>query len=168
MWGQGGWVWICVCVTVKKVHSVYMIRILSLHTVYQPPLKGVVKLRPVISQTDRVQSQLRRNTSGSPMYSRRPYPKKGSQRDVVFLGWPISPSYMSPHAGGGGAGYQPMCTAAHHNAHGAQINFGDLTIGSNAKFNLCPPPSPPPLVAIHILSPHIVCFSVTHFREFTG
>jgi hypothetical protein len=27
---------------------------------------------------------------------------RGSQRDVVFLGWPIAPSYMSPSAGGGG------------------------------------------------------------------
>jgi len=26
---------------------------------------------------------------------------RGSQRDVVYLGWPISPSYMSPNAGGG-------------------------------------------------------------------
>jgi hypothetical protein len=25
-----------------------------------------------------------------------------SQRDVVYLGWPIAPSYMSPNAGGGG------------------------------------------------------------------
>ncbi len=26
---------------------------------------------------------------------------RGSQRDVVYLGWPIAPSYMSPNAGGG-------------------------------------------------------------------
>ncbi len=36
---------------------------------------------------------------------------------------------MSPNAGGGGgggvAGSQPMSTAV-HNAHGVQINFGDL------------------------------------------
>ncbi len=37
----------------------------------------------------------------------------GSQRDVVFLGWPKAPSYMSPNAGGGGAGSQPMSTAVH-------------------------------------------------------
>jgi hypothetical protein len=36
---------------------------------------------------------------------------------------------MSPNAGGceGDAGSQPMSTAV-HNAHGAQINFGDLTL----------------------------------------
>jgi hypothetical protein len=26
---------------------------------------------------------------------------RGLQRDVVYLGWPIAPSYMSPNAGGG-------------------------------------------------------------------
>ncbi len=26
---------------------------------------------------------------------------KGSERDVVYLSWPIAPSYMSPNAGGG-------------------------------------------------------------------
>jgi hypothetical protein len=52
---------------------------------------------------------------------------KGSQRDVVYPGWPIAPSYTSPNARGGGgvAGSQPMswysCT------HRAQINFVDLT-----------------------------------------
>ncbi len=45
-------------------------------------------------------------------YRRRP------QRDVVYLGWPITPSYMSPNAGGGGgglgiAGSHPMRTAVH-------------------------------------------------------
>ncbi len=46
------------------------------------------------------------------------------QRDVVYLGWPIAPSYMRPNAGGGRGGVavsQPMSTA------GAQINFGDPT-----------------------------------------
>ncbi len=54
-------------------------------------------------------------------------PLQGSQRDVVHLGWPIAPSYISPNAGGGWriAGPQPMSTAVH--AHGAQRNFGDLT-----------------------------------------
>ncbi len=46
----------------------------------------------------------------------------GSLRDVVYLGWPISPSYMSPNVGGGGRGgvwfagfqpVQPMSTAVH-------------------------------------------------------
>ncbi len=43
-------------------------------------------------------------------------PKK-LQRDVVYLGWLISPLYMSPNArrvgGGGVAGSQPMSTAVH-------------------------------------------------------
>ncbi len=56
---------------------------------------------------------------------------RGSQRDVVYLGWPIAPSYMSPNVGGGVAGSlllnkfislraaptyvfsQPMSTAVH-------------------------------------------------------
>ncbi len=49
---------------------------------------------------------------------------RGLQRDVVYLGWPIAPSYMSSNARGGGgvAVSQPMCIVT-----GAQINFGDLT-----------------------------------------
>jgi hypothetical protein len=49
----------------------------------------------------------------------------GSQRDVVCLGGPIAPSYMSPNARvrmGGGLSYEYSC------AHGAQINFRDLTL----------------------------------------
>ncbi len=40
---------------------------------------------------------------------------RGSPRDVVFLGWPIAPSYMSPNAGEGGgvAGFQPKSKAVH-------------------------------------------------------
>jgi hypothetical protein len=40
---------------------------------------------------------------------------RGLQRDVVYRGWPIAPSYMSPNAGGVGgvAGFQPMSTAVH-------------------------------------------------------
>ncbi len=39
----------------------------------------------------------------------------GLQREVVYLGWPIAPSYMSPIAGerGGVAGSQPKWTAVH-------------------------------------------------------
>ncbi len=35
--------------------------------------------------------------------------------DVVYIGWPISPSYMSPNAGGGGElrGSQPVSTAVY-------------------------------------------------------
>ncbi len=39
---------------------------------------------------------------------------RGLQRDIVCLGWPIAPSYMSPNAGGGGvAGPQPMSIAVY-------------------------------------------------------
>jgi hypothetical protein len=39
---------------------------------------------------------------------------RGLHRDVVYLCWPIAPSYMSPNAGGGGvAGSQPMSAAVH-------------------------------------------------------
>jgi hypothetical protein len=42
-------------------------------------------------------------------------PKAGSQRDfVVYLGWPIAPSHMSPNAEGGGLqGLTPMSTAVY-------------------------------------------------------
>jgi hypothetical protein len=50
-------------------------------------------------------------------------------RDVFCLGWPIAPSYISPNAwvvvgGGGGCGFSAN---EYISAHGAQINFGDLT-----------------------------------------
>ncbi len=50
---------------------------------------------------------------------------RGLQRDVVYIGWPIAPSYMSPKAGEGGelwglSEWVQLYT-------GAQINFGDLT-----------------------------------------
>ncbi len=53
---------------------------------------------------------------------------RGLQRDVVYLGWPIVPSYMSPNAGGGG---ELRCLSLWVQLHtGAQINFGDLTLYS--------------------------------------
>jgi hypothetical protein len=52
----------------------------------------------------------------------------GSQRDVVYLFWPIAPSYRSPNAGGeGGGGGGEISAIEYHCAHGAQINIGDLT-----------------------------------------
>ncbi len=42
----------------------------------------------------------------------------------VYFGWPIAPSDMSPNAGGGGCG---VSANEYRFAHGAQINFGDLT-----------------------------------------
>jgi hypothetical protein len=57
-----------------------------------------------------------------------PDPQHWLQRDVVYLCWPIAPSYTSPNSqwrgngGGGVAGSQPMNTTW----LGAQINFGDL------------------------------------------
>ncbi len=46
-------------------------------------------------------------TNGSEPYSgvalnNRYFTSRGSLRDVVYLGWPIAPSHMSPNAGGGG------------------------------------------------------------------
>jgi hypothetical protein len=39
---------------------------------------------------------------------------RGLQRDVVYLGWPIAPSYMSTDAREGGVvGSQPISTAVH-------------------------------------------------------
>jgi hypothetical protein len=48
---------------------------------------------------------------------------RGSQRDVVYLGLPIAQSYISPNAGDGGG----VSADEYSCAHGAQINFGDLT-----------------------------------------
>ncbi len=48
-----------------------------------------------------------------------------SKRDVVYLGWPIAPSYMSPNAWGKG---ELRCLGQCVQLYtGAQINFGDLT-----------------------------------------
>jgi hypothetical protein len=58
---------------------------------------------------------------------------------VIYLWWPIAPSYTSPNAGdlrvmnrwggdGKVAGSQPMSTAVHVTWHGAQTNFGDLLL----------------------------------------
>ncbi len=45
-----------------------------------------------------------------------------TKRYIVYLGRPIAPSYMSPNAGGG------VVSANEYScAHGAEINFGDLT-----------------------------------------
>ncbi len=50
---------------------------------------------------------------------------RGLQRDVVYLGWPIAPSYMSPNVGGGGEfrGLSQFWVQY----TGAQLNFEDLT-----------------------------------------
>ncbi len=45
---------------------------------------------------------------------------RGLQRDVVYLGWPIAPSCMSPNAGSHLSQWVQLFTGAH-------INFGDLT-----------------------------------------
>ncbi len=62
------------------------------------------------------------------------YPTRGLQRDVVYLGWPIAPSYMSPNAAGGGgdAGSQPTSTAAHRSP-----NKLSRYMYSNSIFSLC-------------------------------
>jgi hypothetical protein len=51
----------------------------------------------------------------------------GSQRNVVYLGWPIAPSYMSPNAGRGGGRGCGVLANEYSCAIVAQINFGDLT-----------------------------------------
>ncbi len=51
---------------------------------------------------------------------------RGLQRELVYLGWPMAPSYMSPNAGGGGK-FFGVSANEYSCAHGAQINFGDLT-----------------------------------------
>ena len=48
-----------------------------------------------------------------------------SQRDVVYLGGPVAPSYMSPNAGGWCCG---VSANEYSCAHGALINFGDPTL----------------------------------------
>ncbi len=59
---------------------------------------------------------------------------RGFQRDVVYLGWPIAPSYMSPTSGGGwelrGLSHWVQLYT------GAQINFGYLTLWSDQIKNL--------------------------------
>ncbi len=50
---------------------------------------------------------------------------RGLQRDVVYLGWPIAPSYMSPNAGGWGE-LRGVSQWVHLYTR-AQISFGDLT-----------------------------------------
>ncbi len=54
-----------------------------------------------------------------------------SPRDVVYLGWPIAPSYMSPNAGGGGSlrglsQLVQLCTLSLY-----------ILWRSNSRFNLC-------------------------------
>ncbi len=54
----------------------------------------------------------------------RPW-NRGLQRDVVYLGWPIAPSYGSPNEGGGRS--CGVTANKYSGITGAQINFGDLT-----------------------------------------
>ncbi len=67
-------------------------------------------------------------------------PTGGLHRDVVYLGWPIAPSYMIPNAGGGGelrpAGSKPLITAVHRSPN----NWNKLWRSNfifNSVFNLC-------------------------------
>ncbi len=52
-------------------------------------------------------------------------PARSSKRDVVYLGWLIAPSYMSPNEGGGGESRGLSLWVQLY--IGAQINFRDLT-----------------------------------------
>ncbi len=57
--------------------------------------------------------------------------RRQSQMDVVYLSWPIAPSYMSPNAGGGVAGglsqWVQLCTWSLN-------NFGDLTRSTKLRY----------------------------------
>jgi hypothetical protein len=53
-------------------------------------------------------------------------PAKELQRDVVYLGWPVAPSYLSPNAGAGVGGLRGLSQWVKLYT-GTQINFGDLT-----------------------------------------
>ncbi len=68
--------------------------------------------------------------SNTCLCSWRIYISRGLQENVVYLCWPIAPSYsirVQMRGDGGIVGSQPMSTAVHITWHGAQINFGDLT-----------------------------------------
>jgi hypothetical protein len=65
---------------------------------------------------------------------------QGSQRDVVYLGWPIAPSYMSPNAGGWG-GDCGVLANEYSCAYGAQSSttfsfIGGVHIGAKALHDL--------------------------------
>ncbi len=49
---------------------------------------------------------------------------RGLQRDIVYFGWPIAPTYMSPNVGEGGLQGISQWVQLYT---GAQINIGDLT-----------------------------------------
>jgi hypothetical protein len=58
--------------------------------------------------------------------------RRGLQRDVVYLGWPIAPLYMSPNKGGGGScGVSANETAVHRSPN--------KLWRSNSIFNLWSP-----------------------------
>ncbi len=84
-----------------------------------------------------------------------PFPR-GLQRDVVYLSWPIVPSYMSPNAGGGVSGSQRMSTAVH------MFTWSPNKLWrSNSIFNLCPPSNVQQLIA----NSHILIILVTSLRR---
>jgi hypothetical protein len=110
---------------------------------------------------------------------------KALQRDVVYLGWPIAPSYMSPNSGERGvAGYQPMSTAVHRSPNNywrsnAIFNLWFLLVlystvyvvsPYSLHFPISPPPPPTPfwlhaedyltLVNVGILTDYIVLNTV--------
>ncbi len=62
--------------------------------------------------------------SGGPEAEVQKPKAKGLQRYVVYLGWPIAPSYMSPNAGWGGQ-LQGLSHWVPQLYTGDQINFGD-------------------------------------------
>jgi hypothetical protein len=86
-------------------------------------------------------------------------PSRGSQRDVVYLGWPLAPSYMSQNVceGRGGVAWsQPMSTGT-----AVHINFGDLTpnltYGSYEHRLYCATVCPVQL-SFHLQGKVVVCY----------
>jgi hypothetical protein len=62
---------------------------------------------------------------------------RGSLRDVVYLGWPIAPSYMSPNVGGGGGcvGLRSLSQNEYNCAHHVKWSPNKLW-RSNSIFDL--------------------------------
>ncbi len=92
------------------------------------------------------------------------YSTRWLHRYVVYLCWPIAPSFTSPNGGwmgGGVAGSQPMSTAVHITWYGAQINFGDLLPYLTYVLNLRVITQ-----VTNVQLRHISCLFYTHFSFF--
>ncbi len=90
-----------------------------------------------------------------------------SQRNVVYLGWPIALSYMSPNAEG--RGNCGVSANEYSCSHGAQIIFGDptqyLTYESVCPFVGITVGSPPPPPQARVTPPWTQKGEEQHFLE---